>query len=143
MSSPPALVASRNMSACNLQAVSQVGCRLMVASSANTSRPRVPDAEAGPSARTRSMNWEISGRDDAGAGVCWDLSLLIAPFYTDLARVARARGLTWPCTKAIASAAPRQCLSGWLRLDRDFGEESFDFAVQIGSGLLDRFRSGE
>src|ERR1700742_2104516 len=32
------------MSACNAQAMSQVGCRLMVASSANTSRPRAPAA---------------------------------------------------------------------------------------------------
>ena len=34
--------ASRNMSACSWQAVSQVGCRLMVASSAKISRPRWP-----------------------------------------------------------------------------------------------------
>src|SRR5215831_16777585 len=42
MSRPPAAPASRNMSACNLQAVSHVGCRLAVASRANTSRPRTP-----------------------------------------------------------------------------------------------------
>src|ERR1700710_2334680 len=32
------------MSACSAQAISHVGCRLMVASSANTSRPRAPAA---------------------------------------------------------------------------------------------------
>src|SRR5260370_1849084 len=32
------------MSACSAQAMSQVGCRLMVASSANASRPRAPEA---------------------------------------------------------------------------------------------------
>src|SRR6516225_2277817 len=42
MSSPPAAHASRNMSACSLQAVSHAGCRLAVASRANTSRPRTP-----------------------------------------------------------------------------------------------------
>src|SRR5258708_16856906 len=36
--------ASRNMSACSAQAMSHVGCRLMVASSANTRRPRAPGA---------------------------------------------------------------------------------------------------
>ena len=39
--------ASRNMSACSRQAVSQVGCRLMVASSAKISRPRVPAGGGG------------------------------------------------------------------------------------------------
>ncbi len=34
--------ASRNMSPCSLHALSQVGCRLMVASSAKISRPRCP-----------------------------------------------------------------------------------------------------
>src|SRR3569832_2544166 len=33
------------MSACNAHAMSQVGCRLMVASSAKTSRPLLPDAK--------------------------------------------------------------------------------------------------
>src|SRR5665647_2918529 len=36
--------ASRNMSACSAQAISHVGCRPMVASSANTNRPRAPGA---------------------------------------------------------------------------------------------------
>src|SRR5581483_4486520 len=44
MSRLPSEAASRNISACNAQAMSQVGCRLMVASSANTSRPRAPCA---------------------------------------------------------------------------------------------------
>ena len=43
--------ASRNISAWSLQALSQVGCRLIVASSAKMSRPRRPGSAdaAGPS----------------------------------------------------------------------------------------------
>src|SRR3954454_21276362 len=44
MSRLPSEAASRNMSACSVQAMSHVGCRLMVASSANTSRPFAPGA---------------------------------------------------------------------------------------------------
>src|SRR5437870_4839483 len=44
MSRLPMEAASRNMSACNAQAMSHVGCRLIVASSANTSRPFAPAA---------------------------------------------------------------------------------------------------
>src|SRR6267142_1332534 len=44
MSRLPIAAASRNMSACSAQAMSQVGCRLMVASRANTSRPLAPAA---------------------------------------------------------------------------------------------------
>ncbi len=80
------------MSACSAQAESQVGCRLMVASSAKISRPRVPPAAAGPSERTRSRNSAISGREEAGAGVCWEGSLLMAAVYTDLGEIGgRAR----------------------------------------------------
>src|ERR1051325_5496928 len=39
MSRVPIVAASRNMSACSAQAISQVGCRLIVASSAKISRP--------------------------------------------------------------------------------------------------------
>src|SRR3990172_8390091 len=112
------LAASRNISACKAQAVSQVGCRLMVASSAKISRPRLPAVAAGPSERTRSIKAAISGREEggaggcwggggggrggrtgskraafpggeeAGAGVCWDLSLLMGAVYTDSKRAA-------------------------------------------------------
>src|SRR6478609_1600454 len=44
MSRLPSAAASRNISACSAQAISHVGCRLMVASSANTSRPLAPAA---------------------------------------------------------------------------------------------------
>src|SRR3984885_7524753 len=44
MSRLPTAAASRNMSACSAQAMSQVGCRLMVASSAKTNRPLAPAA---------------------------------------------------------------------------------------------------
>src|SRR5258707_14432121 len=44
MSRLPSAAASRNMSACSAQAISHVGCRLMVASSANTSLPFAPGA---------------------------------------------------------------------------------------------------
>src|SRR5262245_38937756 len=80
--------ASRNMSACNVHAVSQVGCRLIVASSANSRRPRAPCALEGPSARTRSTNASISDLDETGAGVCWEF-LAIARFYTEFGTLAR------------------------------------------------------
>src|ERR1700680_1462091 len=44
MSRLPSAAASRNMSACSAQAISHVGCRLMVASSAKTNRPLLPAA---------------------------------------------------------------------------------------------------
>src|SRR6266478_1108947 len=44
MSRLPSAAASRNMSACRAHAMSHVGCRLMVASSANINRPRAPEA---------------------------------------------------------------------------------------------------
>src|SRR5687767_12440099 len=57
------------MSACRRQAVSQVGCRLMVASSAKISRPRNPVAPAGPRLLTAARNASTSPRDEAaGAG---------------------------------------------------------------------------
>jgi hypothetical protein len=40
----------------------------MVASSANTSRPRRPDSTGGLSVRARLMNASISGRGEIGAG---------------------------------------------------------------------------
>src|SRR5215475_9605123 len=82
MSRPPALAASRNISACNVQAVSHVGWRLIVASSANIKRPRAPRAVDGPSARTFSMKLSISGFDETGAGVRRP-SFLIKKFYTE------------------------------------------------------------
>src|SRR6476659_2597523 len=66
------------MSPCSAQAVSQVGCRLMVASSAKINRPRLPAVAAGPSARTLSRKASISGLDEAGAGV---RSLLMEGVY--------------------------------------------------------------
>src|SRR5690348_13338746 len=47
------------MSACSAQAMSQVGCRLMVASSANTSRPLAP-AACGDIARAFATKADIS-----------------------------------------------------------------------------------
>src|SRR6185312_14925238 len=87
MSRPPALAASRNMSACKVHAVSQVGCRLMVASSAKIRRPRLSPALEGPSERTRSTNASISGRDEAGAGDSLEGSSLMAKVYTDLGTI--------------------------------------------------------
>src|SRR5687768_17005046 len=51
------------MSACNAQAMSQVGCRLMVASSANTRRPRAP-AACGDIARALATKAAISSEAD-------------------------------------------------------------------------------
>src|SRR5262249_31196812 len=67
-SSPPIAPASANMSACRRQAVSQVGCRLMVASSAKTSRPRWPAAVAGSRLLTWARKASMSEGDDTGAG---------------------------------------------------------------------------
>src|ERR1700751_5525038 len=71
----PSEAASRNMSAWSLQAMSQVGCRLIVASSAKISRAR-PLAVCGAVARalaTKSaISWVVedlaSGRDAALSG---------------------------------------------------------------------------
>src|SRR5436190_6423080 len=68
MSRPPMLAASRNMSACSWQAESQVGCRLIVASSAKIRRPRCPGAVVGARVRTRARKASMSERDDAGLG---------------------------------------------------------------------------
>src|ERR1700754_1023833 len=59
MSRLPSDAASRNMSACRAQAMSQVGCRLMVASRANTSLPRPPSA-CGDIARALATKAAIS-----------------------------------------------------------------------------------
>jgi hypothetical protein len=55
------------MSACSVQAMSQVGCRLMVASSANTSRPRAP-AACGDIARAFATKAAMSFGVDVGSG---------------------------------------------------------------------------
>src|SRR3954464_4413843 len=54
------------MSACSVQAMSHVGCRLMVASSANTSRPFAPGA-CGDIARALATKAAMSS--EAGAFV--------------------------------------------------------------------------
>src|SRR5262249_12464732 len=67
-SSPPTAAASRNMSACSWQAVSQVGWRLMVASSAKISRPRAPAAVDGARLFTCARKASISERVETAAG---------------------------------------------------------------------------
>ena len=59
----PIPAASRNMSAWSAPAISQVGCRLMVASSANTSLPW-PPAACGDVARALATNAAISDEAD-------------------------------------------------------------------------------
>src|ERR1700753_2697990 len=68
MSRLPSAAASRNMSACSAQAMSQVGCRLMVASSANTSRPLAPLAW-GDIARALATKAAISADADVSDDV--------------------------------------------------------------------------
>src|SRR5580700_10168864 len=78
----PREAASRNMSACSAQAMSQVGCRLMVASSANTRRPR-PPAACGDVARALATKAAISsdvedflsGSDPASPAFCGEVML--------------------------------------------------------------------
>src|SRR6266478_6109338 len=68
MSRLPSAAASRNISACSAQAMSHVGCRLMVASSANTSRPLAP-ARCGDVARALATKAAMSSEaDDLGSG---------------------------------------------------------------------------
>src|SRR5688572_30556894 len=67
MASLPTLPASLNMSACRLQAMSQVGCRLSVASSAKISLPEAP-LPAGPSALTCDRKVAMSDDVDCSAG---------------------------------------------------------------------------
>src|SRR5882672_10497976 len=80
MSRLPSEAASRNMSACSAQAISQVGCRLMVASSANTSRPRAP-ARCGDIARAFATKAAISSAADglaSGNGLALRASAVFA-----------------------------------------------------------------
>src|SRR5712672_1480361 len=77
MSRLPSDAASRNMSACRAQAMSQVGCRLMVASSANTSRPLAP-VRCGDIARALATKAAISSDVDVlasgnGPALCWSV----------------------------------------------------------------------
>src|SRR5580704_13423380 len=78
----PSEAASRNMSACSAHAMSQVGCRLMVASSANTRRPR-PPAACGDIARAlatkAAMSSDVedllSGSVPAWSAFCGEVTL--------------------------------------------------------------------
>src|SRR5215468_1439103 len=64
----PSEAASRNMSACSVQAMSQVGWRLIVASRAKTSRPR-PLAACGDIARALATKAAISSEvEDLASG---------------------------------------------------------------------------
>src|SRR6516225_6847168 len=63
MSRLPREAASRNMSACSAQAMSHVGWRLMVASSAKINRPRAP-AACGDIALARATNAAMSSEAD-------------------------------------------------------------------------------
>src|SRR5260363_99978 len=65
MSRLPSAAASRSMSACSVHAMSHVGCRLIVASSANTSLPRAP-ARCGDIARAFATNAAMSFALDVG-----------------------------------------------------------------------------
>src|SRR5277367_1069800 len=83
MSRLPSEAASRNMSACSAQAMSQVGCRLMVASSANTSRPRAPSASgdmarafATKAAISSEVEALVSGSDPVLPSACADVTSL-------------------------------------------------------------------
>src|SRR6202158_697126 len=66
MSRLPSAAPARNISACSAQAISHVGCRLMVASSANTSRPRAP-AACGDIARALATKAAMSSDADGFA----------------------------------------------------------------------------
>src|SRR5215467_12741314 len=114
MSSPPMPAASRNMSAWSAQAESQVGWRLIVASSAKISRPRCPVAVAGPSACTFSIKVSISGLVETGAGLCWE-SFLIPKFYTEKLELARP-----------PAASSDGDIVGWIQAYRALGDNVVD-----------------
>ncbi len=61
--------------------------------------PALAARRGGPSARTRSMNAAISGREEAGAGVCWEGSLLMATVYTDLSGNRWPRKASWSASR--------------------------------------------
>src|SRR3954454_17486682 len=63
MSRLPSAAASRNISPCSAHAMSHVGCRLMVASSANTNRPLAPGA-CGDIARALATKAAMSSEAD-------------------------------------------------------------------------------
>src|SRR3569833_4427616 len=69
------------MSACRAQAISHVGCRLMVASSANTRRPRAP-AACGDIARALATKAAISSEAD-GLASGNEPRLPGAPFWAE------------------------------------------------------------
>src|SRR5271167_1269674 len=72
------------MSACMVQAMSQVGCRLMVASSANTSRPLAP-AACGDIARALATKAAMSSEADGSDGSLPDATSLAADvWFADL-----------------------------------------------------------
>src|ERR1700759_2588479 len=71
MSRLPSAAASRNMSACSAQAMSQVGCRLMVASSANTSRPLAPAAYGDIACAFATKAGISSDVEDLASGSDW------------------------------------------------------------------------
>src|ERR1700738_820074 len=81
MSRLPKEAASRNISACSAQAISQVGSRLMVASSANTSRPLAP-AACGDIARALATKAAMSSEAD-GRASCSAPDLPDAAFWPD------------------------------------------------------------
>src|SRR6266513_5019130 len=95
MSRLPSPAASRNISACSAHAISHVGCRLMVASSAKTSRPLAPVARGDIAWALATKAAMSSEADGAASG----------------SRSALPERAVWP-----ADTSPDFGLVGWLAI---------------------------
>src|SRR6186713_2087039 len=87
--SPPILPAASNICAWTLQARSQVGWRLMVASSAKTRRPRASAVALGPIFRAEETKASIAAAGEETAGAP-DVSVLERSFLSVMRDHARA-----------------------------------------------------
>src|SRR5258708_26060884 len=106
MSRLPMAAASRNMSACSAQAMSHVGCRLMVASSANTRRPRAPGA-CGDIALALATKAAMSSEADLASGN--EPALPDSAFCAEEISVA---GFGWVGSRDIGARRLQQALCG-------------------------------
>src|SRR5262245_44434378 len=144
MASGPTLAASLNISACRWQAMSHVGWRLSVASSAKINRPAAP-LPAGPSDFTCARKSEISVDDErvtdefsrGGAGVL--LSRVMRSFSLSLQYVARRPPTVNECI-ATAKAACYTDSASHCKRRAKLDEIGFDYPSRRHDDLAGRIR---